>query len=243
MASSKRNKRAAGGLGLVVGLALLWWLSPTLESLIGLLEWIRTAGPKGYAAYALVYFVATLLMAPASFLQGSAGFLFGPVWGWIAASVMSTAFGTVNFLLARTVLRKWVEAKVGRNERFEAIDRAIGDGGIYLVVLLRIPPVSPYNVMNYMLGLTQVPLRKYVIGSWIGSVVPVTLYSYAGSTVGSVAELLDGGASDAGWVQGVGLVATIVATAGVTWYAQAALKTALASHAPPEGAEPASGTD
>ena len=243
--ASTRNKRAAAAIGGVVGLVLLWWLSPTLDSLIGLLEWSRSAGPKGYAAYVLVYFVATLLMAPASFLQGSAGFLFGPVWGLLAASVMSTAFGTVSFLLARTVLRKWVESKVARDERFEAIDAAIGDGGIYLVGLLRVPPVSPYNVVNYMLGLTQVSLPRYVVGSWLGSIVPITMYTYLGSTVGTVAELMDGSASSASWVQWFGLATTLVATAGISRYAQLALKKALDASTPAQapGARRASGTD
>jgi uncharacterized membrane protein YdjX (TVP38/TMEM64 family) len=243
--ASKRNNLTAGALGGLLGLVLLWWMLPTLDGLIGVLEWTRTAGPKGYATYALIYFVATLLVAPASFLQGSAGFLFGPLWGWLIASLLSTAFGTVNFLLARTVLRKWVEARVARDERFESINTAIGDGGVYLVALLRVPPVSPYNVVCYVLGLTQVSLSRYVLGTWLGSLVPVTLYCYLGSTVGSLTELMEGGgATDAGWVQGLGLVTTLIATAGVARYANIALKKALATpEGPAAGAEPASGTD
>ncbi len=240
---SKRNKRAAAALGLVVGFVLLWQFGPSLDSLIALLNWVQDAGPRGYVAFAGVYLAATLLMAPASFLQGSAGFLFGPVWGWLAASAMSTGCGTVSFLLARTVLRKWVESKVVRDERFEAVDGAIGDGGAYLVALLRVSPVSPYNVVNYMLGLTQVSLGRYVLGTWLGSIIPVALYVYVGSTVGSIADLVDGSATEAHWVQWVGLVTTLIATIGVTRMARTALKNALATPAPAPDAEPASGID
>jgi len=234
MSSSKRNKRAAAAAVVAVGLSLLWWFSPSLETLIELLEWIRNAGPRGYLAYGIVYLIATLLMGPASILQGSAGFLFGPMWGWLLASLLSTVFGTLNFLLARTVLRKWIANRVAGDARFSAIDGAIGDGGAGLVALLRVSPISPYNVVCYMLGLTNVSLGRYVFGTWVGSIVPVTLYTYLGSTVGSFAELLDGNASSANWVQWVGLVATLVATAGVTRYAQIALKRALAVGNEPE---------
>jgi len=227
MPSSQRNKRVMAAAGVALALGFLWWFSPSLETLVELLERIRNAGPKGLVAYAAVYLAATLMMGPASLLQGSAGFLFGPLWGWLVASVLSTGFGLVNFLLARTVLRKWVAAKVASDPRFAAIDAAIGDGGAGLVILLRVSPISPYNVVCYMLGLTNVSVGRYVLGSWVGSIVPVTLYSYIGSTVGSFTELLDGSASSASWVQWVGLAATVVATAGVTRYAQIALKRAL----------------
>jgi uncharacterized membrane protein YdjX (TVP38/TMEM64 family) len=227
MGSSKRNKRAASAALLCVGVAVLWWFSPSMETLIGLLERTRSTGPRGYVVYAGLYLVATLLMGPASILQGSAGFLFGPLWGWVVAALLSNGFGAVNFLLARTVLRKWVASRIAHDTRFASIDAAIGDGGASLVALLRVSPVSPYNVVCYTLGLTQVSLGRYALGTFVGSLVPVTLYTYLGSTVGSVAELVDGNASSASWVQWVGLVATLIATAGVTRYAQIALKRAL----------------
>ena len=238
MGSTNRNKRAATAALLCLGAAVLWWVSPSMETLIGLLERTRSTGPSGYVAYVAVYLVATLLMGPASLLQGSAGFLFGPLWGWGVAAVLSNLFAAISFLLARTVLRKWVAARIAHDPRFAAIDTAIGEGGSSLVALLRVSPVSPFNVVSYTLGLTQVSLGRFVLGTFMGSLVPVTLYTYLGSTVGSVAELIDGNASSASWVQWVGLVATLIATAGVTRYAQIALKRALKSHPPSDTGPP-----
>lgn len=222
-------RRLLIALAVLVGLGVVALATSQIDQLIALLEWVRTAGPKGWLAFAVVYLFASLLMAPASFLQGSAGFLLGPIWGFVAASLMSVGSGMISFILARTVLRDVVAARVQRDPSFHAIDGAIGDGGAYLVGLLRLSPLSPFNVMNYALGLTKVTPLQYLAGTWLGSIPAVLLYSYVGSTVSSLTELAEGGAARDFTPQLVILGCTLVATVLVARYAQQALKRALAA--------------
>lgn len=56
----------------------------------------------------------------------------------------------------------------GRNKRFAAIDRAISRNGLKFVTLLRLSPLLPLAVSNYLYGLTSVDLGSYVLGSWLG---------------------------------------------------------------------------
>ena len=65
--------------------------------------------------------------------------------------------------MARYLARSAIEQKLAGNENFAAIDRAIGDEGLKITVLLRLSPVFPFNALNYGLGLTNVKLRDYVI--------------------------------------------------------------------------------
>lgn len=55
-----------------------------------------------------------------------------------------------------------------RNKRFAAIDRAISRNGLKFVTLLRLSPLLPLAVSNYLYGLTSVDLGSYVLGSWLG---------------------------------------------------------------------------
>lgn len=215
--------------GAVVGIAAWQGLGLELADGIAWLGWLREGGPKATAAFVGGYAVATWAMAPASWLQGTAGFLYGPLFGVAVASALSTGCGTVSFLLARTVLREPLMARLA-GPKLSAIDAAVGEGGAGLVALLRLSPVSPYNVVNYLLGLTGVRLRDYVLGTWLGSLVPITLYAYVGSTVGDVSALLAGEAEQPGWVRWVGLGLTVVVTLGVTRFA----KTTLARHLHPD---------
>jgi len=212
----------------VVAAALAWWqVGPSIETVATWLTWMRDGGPAGLVVFVLFYAVATWLMAPASWLQGSAGFLLGPLGGFVTASLLSTVFGTVSFLLTRTRLRS-VLLRRFEGPRLRAVDLAVGEGGLGLVVLLRLSPLSPYNVVNYLLGLTGVRLRDYVLGTWLGSLVPVALYSYVGSSVSELSRLLAGEADAPSWVQWVGLGLTVIVTMGVARFAKTTLNEAIA---------------
>ena len=82
------------------------------------------------------------------------------------------------------------------------------------MVLLRLSPVVPFNVLNYAFGLTRVSLRDYVVASWIGMMPGTLLYVYLGSIAGDLAGA--GGRASrtpAEWAfYAVGLVATIAVT-------------------------------
>ncbi|CAI7852979.1 unnamed protein product [Closterium sp. NIES-53] len=40
-----------------------------------------------------------------------------------------------------------------------------------IVLLLRLVPILPFNVMNYVLSVTPISLSSYVLASWIGMMV------------------------------------------------------------------------
>lgn len=224
---TRLDRRIAAVAAVIVGLATLYWL-PIGPWFMAAVDWVQTAGPAGVAAYAGLYLVVTLLMLPASWIQAGAGFLYGPVLGVLFAWTLSTGFGTINFLLGRTLLRDWVSRRLAHRPLHQALDRAVGEDGIYLVVLMRLSPLSPYNVMNYAFGLTRVRLRHYLLGSALGSLPPITAYAVLGSTLVDLQAMLQGDVSgQAVWMPWVVIILTLIATVLVTRYARTALRDAL----------------
>ena len=53
----------------------------------------------------------------------------------------------------------------------EAIDRAIAKSGWKVVALLRLSPLVPFSLSNYLYGLTAVRLGPYLLASWIAQFV------------------------------------------------------------------------
>lgn len=207
-----------------------------------LVDWMRAAGPTGAIAYAAVYVLAAVLMLPGSVLTAGAGLAYGPWWGTLLVSPVSVVAATVAFMLGRTAARGWIERRTGADPRFRAIDAAIGRHGFRIVVLLRLSPLFPFNVLNYALGLTGVGLRDYVFGSFIGMLPATFLYVYIGSLVGDVAALSHGesGASAARQVLSlVGLAATVVVTIYITRVARRALADELSRANPAAAASQA----
>jgi uncharacterized membrane protein YdjX (TVP38/TMEM64 family) len=199
--------------------------------LLGLVEWARAAGPAGAAVYGLAYVLATVLFLPGSVLTLGAGFAYGLLGGMAVVVPASITGALLAFLLGRTVLRERIARRMEGNARFLAIDQAIGEQGFRVVLLLRLSPVFPFNLLNYALGLTRVRLRDYLLASVLGMFPGTLLYVYLGSLVTSATELLSGRRPSAGLAGevlfGVGLLATVAVTVLVTRAARRALDATL----------------
>lgn len=223
-------KRALWLVPLVAVLALAAWLLPLRDWILRLADIMRAAGGRGIALFFLVYCVSTVAMLPGSVLTLAAGFAYGPIVGLLIASPASVTGATLAFLLGRTMLRGLVERRLAGAPRVRALDRALARQSFRLVLLLRLSPLLPFNLLNYALSLSRVRLRDYVLASFIG-MLPVTfLYVYLGSLATTAATLTLAAETRSPWKTAlyvVGLAATIGAVYAATRAAQKALNEEL----------------
>lgn len=193
-------------------------------------EWVEGLGLWAPVVYVAGYSVLTVALVPGSPLTIAAGAIFGLFWGAVYALLGATMGACSAFLVARYVARGAVESRLRGNPKFAAIDRAIGNRGFLIVLLLRLSPVFPFNLINYGLGLTKVRFVHYAAAS-IAMLPASLLYVYIGYAAGSVAAALSG-QSEREWgpfdfvFLGFGLLATIIVTVWVTRVARKALKEA-----------------
>jgi len=222
---SSRLGPAAVVLG-VVAFAVAVRFLPVQEWLRRSLEWVGGLGPAGVIAFVVIYILACVFMLPGSILTLGAGAVFGVVKGTAIVSVASTLGATAAFLVGRHLARERVARRIEGNQRFRAIDEAVGREGWKIVGLTRLSPVFPFNLLNYAYGITGVRLRDYFFASWIGMFPGTVMYVYLGSLAGSLAALDKQGAgrTPLQWaLYLVGLLATVAVTVLVTRIARAAL--------------------
>ncbi len=214
------------GIGLVVALIVAGKFFNFQGILKNGLESIANLGPWGPAAFILIYIVATVLFIPGSLLTLGSGVLFGVVGGTVCVSIGSVLGATCAFLTGRYLTRDWVSKQIEGNPKFQAIDAAVASEGWKIVLLTRLSPIFPFNLLNYAFGVTQVSLRDYFFASWIGMIPGTVMYVYIGSLAGSLAAIGAQGRSrtTAEWVlYGIGLLATIALTVYATRLAKKAL--------------------
>ncbi len=207
------------------------YILPMREWLGILLNWIDAHRGISWLVFIAAYIIATVLLAPGFILTVSAGALFGVIHGTMIVSVASTLGATAAFLIGRTIARDWIAQRIQGNRLFKALDRALAHKGFWVVLLTRLSPLFPYNLLNYAYGLTGVKVREYVLGSWIGMAAPTLLYVYIGSLVRSFSAISRGDVSLGSgkiWLVAVGLVATATVVILVTKLAQRALNEELA---------------
>jgi uncharacterized membrane protein YdjX (TVP38/TMEM64 family) len=223
------TRRSAGRLLLALaGLAALVLLGRTVGgSVPQFAAWVNGLGPWGPIAFILGYVIACVAFVPGSLLTLAAGAIFGVARGALFVFVGAVLGASAAFLIARYVARGAVERKLEGNPRFAAIDRAIARQGRRIVLLLRLSPIFPFNLLNYALGLTQVRFVDYVI-AMVGILPGTVLYVYTGKLAGDVAALAGGAAPPRGpgyyAVLGLGLLATVAVTAIITRTARRALR-------------------
>ncbi|KAG8083421.1 hypothetical protein GUJ93_ZPchr0015g6830 [Zizania palustris] len=122
-----------------------------------------------------------VLAIPVIPLTMPACLLFGSVTGTIIVSISGTLAAAVAFLIARYFARERILKLVEGNKKFLAIDKAIRENGFKVVTLLRLSPLLPFSLGNYLYGLTSVKFLPYVLGSWLGMLPGSWAYVSAGA--------------------------------------------------------------
>ncbi len=188
------------------------WLAPVVLRLTDL-------GPWGPLLFIAAYVVASVALAPAFLLTLAAGAVFGLWRGTLFVYVGAVLGSSAVYALAHPLTRSRLLQRVDRDPRVAAVRHALVGEGLWIMFLLRLSPIVPYNLLNYALALSGVSYRSYLIAS-VGMLPAIVMYVYYGKIIGDVAALAAGVAPPRGpeyyVLLVVGLAATVLATTIIT---------------------------
>jgi uncharacterized membrane protein YdjX (TVP38/TMEM64 family) len=188
------------------------WLAPVVLKLAELGAW-------GPVLFILLYIAAAVTLAPAFFLTVAAGALFGVWRGSIIVFIGASLGASAVYVLGQPMSRSRWMARVTRDRRVAAVREAVAGQGAWLMFLLRLSPLVPFNILNYALALSGVRYQDFAI-ALVGMIPAIVMYTYYGKVVGDVAALAAGVAPPRGpeyyALLVVGLVAIVVSTTMIT---------------------------
>jgi len=234
-----RDKKSAIGLMLFVFIILVIVDSTTTKyfgSAMGtFLEWVENNPVKGVFGVIFAYFVSTILFIPGSILTLGTGYIFanafGLSWGVLIGSI-SVFVGAMtgesaSFLLGRYLLRDWVEKNLAKKYAiFEALDAALRENGFQIMLLLRLSPIIPFNVINYAAGVTGMSFGQYILAT-LGILPGTVLYVFIGASASSLTDTttaMDGESDEFPILQviliAVGIIFAIVGVGVASYYAK-----------------------
>ena len=150
------------------------------EALEKVVQSVESMGPAGLAYFGVAYTIAEILAIPAIPLTASAGYLFGPVEGTMVVLFSASIAAAVSFLIGRTLLRDYVESVLEEYPKFAKIDRAIGKEGFKLMLLLRLSPIFPFALSNYLYGASSINFSSFFWGTLFGFAPGTLAYVYTG---------------------------------------------------------------
>jgi uncharacterized membrane protein YdjX (TVP38/TMEM64 family) len=188
-------------------------LLPVDRLVVKLDSLLNRLGPFAMVVFALLYVVDALVLGPAWLFALVAGLAFGLVKGGLLVWASATVAAAAAFLIARYFARHRTEEFVKKDEKYEAVDRAIKRHGWKVVLLLRVSPVLPYTISNYVYGLTAVDFVHYMIATAVGILPMVAVYVSIGAA-GREAALAAAGGGERSTVELVVLAVGILFTVG-----------------------------
>ncbi|WP_413498507.1 TVP38/TMEM64 family protein [Buttiauxella gaviniae] len=75
----------------------------------------------------------------------------------------------------------------------QAINTVISDDGFRVVFLLRLVSILPFVPLSYLLGMSRISTRQYLLATWAGLLPGTVLYVFIGSLVSEVSQLSESG--------------------------------------------------
>lgn len=176
-----RSRKFWGFLLAGILIALIGSQLPVNEWLGAIKNWLYSLGSYAMPAFIVLYLVATILGLPNILLILLAGTIFGFVKGIISASIADTLGALACFLIGRTIARQRIKRWMSHHPSFAQLDSAVGKKGWKILLLTRLSPLVPSNILNYGFSCTRVNFWQYGFFSWLGMLPVITLYVYLGT--------------------------------------------------------------
>ncbi|MGB3655540.1 MAG: TVP38/TMEM64 family protein [Rivularia sp. (in: cyanobacteria)] len=143
-------------------------------------EWLRQAGIWAPAVYIVLYIVATVLVLPSTALNLTGGAIFGLWFGTLWTSIAAITAAMVSFTYSRSFARKALVKKFASSCR--AMDAELLRGGVFYIFAIRLLPIIPYGLVNFVAGLTSVSFKDYFLGTVLGTIPGVLPFVLLGSS-------------------------------------------------------------
>jgi uncharacterized membrane protein YdjX (TVP38/TMEM64 family) len=189
-----RNQLAL--LALFIGLVIALRLSPlgsalTFENLKAhreeLLALVRGHSLASAAVFVAGYIVFTALSAPgAIWLSLAGGFLFGALPAALLIVISATIGASLSFLIARHLLGNRLQERY--SAQLAAFNREMHRNGARYLLSLRLIPLFPFFLVNFLSGLTNVTLRTFLWTTAFGIIPGAAVFAYAGAQLGTISS-------------------------------------------------------
>ncbi len=180
--------RPALGLAVVVvGVVVAWRLGAfallSLDNLDRLNAWFSDLGVWGPVVYVLVWIAASVFFLPGLPITIAGGLVFGAVWGTVWTTVGANLGAVAAFLVGRYLARGMVERRMESSAGLRRIDAGVRRQGWRMLLITRLLPVFPFNIQNYVYGVTDIRLSTFVLVS-LPAMLPATIaYTFAAGSV------------------------------------------------------------
>lgn len=186
----------------ICGFAVIAFPNQIVKFFTDFYAWFNSLSPKaGFFLYSSLFLICVPLAIPTCLLTVLGGFIFSMKYGGVVGfflAMLAILAGEpiatlITFFIGRYLLKDYIRKNVIKKVRiFEAIDKSFNKFGLKLAILLRIQPIIPWNILNYILSVTSCSVYDFFVGTCIGIVPGSCTFIYIGVNLHSISEIASG---------------------------------------------------
>ncbi len=195
MAEGEKKKvslRTIITLSIIVVIVLVVLLTPlrlylSIDSLEGFVESARESiwAPLIYVA---IYIVAIIFAIPGFALTIIAGPIFGLWLGTLLVVIASNIGTQITFFISRFAGRDFVSKMIKNKSFLDKLSNKFEENDFLVMLYIRLIPLFPFNIINYLCGLTPVRYKSYTLATFIGMLPGSFIYVYLSTSVVNIRE-------------------------------------------------------
>lgn len=192
MTKPKRKELVKFGLfGLLIAGLLIAGHALHLEekvSIESLRDGLARTGGWQYVLFAAMYGLAGLFPFPTAVLSSAAGALWGAYLGTAMTVISATLAACIPFVIARLMVRRTVRSVIESHGGASRCDRFAGRNGFIAVLVMRLVPIFPWDMVNYLSGMCSIRFRDYLFASLLGTIPASFTYNLIGASLGGTVD-------------------------------------------------------
>ncbi len=146
-------------------------------------DFIQSAGIFGPVIYMISYAFTSIILFPSSLLSTTSGMIWGAYLGTFYTVVGATISASIPFFISRFLGRSFAE-KMMKGSKLNICDKFISRNGFFSVLIMRLIPIFPWDLVNYGSGLCGIRLRDYIAATFLGIIPGSFVYNLIGSMLG-----------------------------------------------------------
>ncbi|KAI8894066.1 snare associated Golgi protein-domain-containing protein [Globomyces pollinis-pini] len=155
-----------------------------LDSIDTTIQYINDNQIMGSIIYVVLFGIMSCMLIPVTLPIIIAGVIFKPLYLSVLLVQLGSHFGVLlSIYLGKYFLKPWLNVKL-QNPKYKSIDLALAEKGWTIVILLRLSPIIPYGLCNYLLAGSSIPLWTLMFASIIGGMPLISVYCAFGSLLG-----------------------------------------------------------
>lgn len=192
--SKKLHKVLISLLAISIFAGLFFWQAPNIShntfnlsqwtiELVEKLNWQQSQSNQYINVLLLFAFLAlgTSIGLPRQIAALVAGINLGALLGVAVATLAATLGCLITFSVSRYLMSKRITRKYPK--QLSKLSKFLGEQTFLKAIVIRILPLGSNFLTNIIAGVSQVSMRAYVSGSFVGFIPQMVIFSLAGSGI------------------------------------------------------------